>query len=115
MVRRVLALTVSALLLVPAVAAAKTEKKVDRSPEEVKAYWTVERMKNAKPVQRARPDSKASKKPPSSTSGFTSREANPYDSAAGKLFFTDDGVNYVCSGTAVQGDVVWTADRKSVV
>jgi V8-like Glu-specific endopeptidase len=29
--------------------------------------------------------------------------------AHGKVFFTDSGVNYVCSGTALTGDVIWTA------
>ena len=29
--------------------------------------------------------------------------------AHGKVFFTDSAVNYVCSGTALAGDVVWTA------
>jgi V8-like Glu-specific endopeptidase len=29
--------------------------------------------------------------------------------AHGKVFFTDNGVNYVCSGTALVGDIVWTA------
>ena len=29
--------------------------------------------------------------------------------AHGKVFFTDNGVDYVCSGTALTGNVVWTA------
>ncbi len=91
-------------LAVPGVAQA--EKK-HRSPEEIRAYWTLAHMKDAKPVPRLR--GAQEKKRPSGGSGFTSRQASPYDSGEGKLFFTDDGVNYVCSGTALQGDVVWTA------
>ena len=43
-------------LATPAVAAPKTNPK---SPQDTAAYWTGERMKNAKPRERARPAAEA--------------------------------------------------------
>jgi hypothetical protein len=83
-------------------------KAVGQSREEVVAYWTAERMRNAKPVERARggKPSKTSQYP------FTRYEPSVYPAMHGKVFFTDSGVNYVCSGTALTSQnqsVVWTA------
>jgi V8-like Glu-specific endopeptidase len=91
------------------------------SPAKVRGYWTAARMRAAIPRDRtgrrgaprenAKPGTGQSK--PGGTSGATSVEvAVPPGSvltAHGKVFFTDNGVNYVCSGTALAGDVVWTA------
>ena len=107
-----------ALLLVGALAApaAAAPKKNAKSPQETSAYWTSERMKNAKPRDRARPGGGGG-------GGATdwSRYAVPLAGGAytaedrknGKVFFTLAGANYVCSGTAVDAsagvNLVWTA------
>jgi V8-like Glu-specific endopeptidase len=84
-------------------------KAVGQSPEEVVAYWTAKRMREAKPVERAQGSGKGAK----TAYPFTRYEApSPYNPAHGKVFFTDSGVNYVCSGTAIESgnkSVVWTA------
>ncbi len=68
-------------------------------------------MRSAVPAERSRPDARA--KPGSGGTSATSFEPPlPYPSAHGKVFFTDNGVNYVCSGSAITGtneSVVWTA------
>ena len=103
-------------LLAGAAEARKVEaQRVAQSPSEVRAYWTAERMRNAKPVERklvARAKGGGGK---NSTSSAT-EVPPPYTvfptSTNGKVFFTDGGVNYVCSGTALAGltgSVVWTA------
>lgn len=103
-------------LLAGAAEARKVEaQRVAQSPAEVRAYWTAERMRNAKPAERklvARAKGGGGK---SSTSSATEVPA-PYTTfptaTNGKVFFTDNGVNYVCSGTALAGltgSVVWTA------
>jgi V8-like Glu-specific endopeptidase len=82
------------------------------SPSKVRAYWTVDRMRSAVPVEKSKP-STAAGKPGGSGSGATSVEVTiPPGSALtaqGKVFFTDNRTNYVCSGTALAGNVVWTA------
>jgi V8-like Glu-specific endopeptidase len=85
------------------------------SPSEVRRYWTAERMRGAIPVDRTSragsPREKA--KPGGGSASSTSVEVTIAPGSAltahGKVFFTDGGVNYVCSGTALAGDVVWTA------
>jgi hypothetical protein len=90
-------------------------KKVEQSRAEVLDYWTAEKMRNAKPAPLAKGGNGGGggKK---STAGQATEVAGPYTgfptSTNGKVFFTDDGVNYVCSGTAVESQnesVVWTA------
>jgi hypothetical protein len=88
-------------------------KKVDQSPAAVESYWTSERMRDAKPAERKRI---AFAKGGKSTAGAATEVPAPYTTQPtatnGKVFFTDDGVNYVCSGTAIagaSGSVVWTA------
>jgi hypothetical protein len=83
-------------------------KAVGQSRDEVVAYWTAERMREAKPVARARGGSRGQK----TAYPFTRYEPTTYNPAHGKVFFTDSGVNYVCSGTALTSgneSVVWTA------
>lgn len=91
------------------------------SPSKVRSYWTAERMRSAIPRDHTNrggaPSEKA--KPggggkPGGGSSATSVEVGTIGStspltAHGKVFFTDNGVNYVCSGTALAGDIVWTA------
>jgi hypothetical protein len=113
------------LLLVYGVFAGGAEAKkvesqrVAQTPEEVAAYWTDERMRGAKPAER-KPKENAKgggagggKKP---AAGSATEVPAPYTAfptaTNGKVFFTDNGVNYVCSGTALAGltgRVVWTA------
>lgn len=86
------------------------------SPSNVRDYWTAERMRGASPVDRtsrtgsprekAKPGSGGS---PSSTSVEVTVLPDSEFTAHGKVFFSDNGVDYVCSGTALAGDVVWTA------
>ena len=91
-----------------------------KSPAEVSAYWTKERMRNATPRDVVRGGQHSTAKPGSSGSGGTSwtrlAVPTPYagaDRNSGKVFFTMGGVNYVCSGTSVAASsglsLVWTA------
>ena len=84
-------------------------KAVGQDPAAVAAYWTKDRMRNAKPVERVRGGGPAKK----AAYAFTRYEAaQPYDARHGKVFFSDGGSNYVCSGTAITSgneSVVWTA------
>ena len=100
-------------LSAPAVAA---PKKNPKSPQETSAYWTKERMKNAKPRDRARPGGGGGGAA-SDWTGFAvpvvnSAYTDPYRQT-GKVFMTINGANYVCSGTAVTSttgvNLVWTA------
>ena len=91
-------------------------KRVKQKRDDVVAYWSAERMRNAKPAERTRnPLAKpgGAKRP---SGGAAAEVPGPYTtfptSTNGKVFFTDDGVNYVCSGTAIAStnkSVVWTA------
>ena len=105
------------LALLLACTAAPAEARVvaqdtGQSSASVHRYWTGERMREAVPAERSRPDARAGKGG-TTTSGATSLEAPlPYPTAHGKVFFTENGVNYVCSGTALAStneSVVWTA------
>ncbi len=81
-----------------------------QSRGEVVRYWTAERMKNAKPAERVAGQSP--KANPATAAGTATQVPLPYPSAEGKVFFTDSGVNYVCSGSAILStneSVVWTA------
>jgi hypothetical protein len=115
-VRRAWAILALILILSAVVAAAAQARPVvhdnQETRDEVVRYWTAARMQNAKPVERvAGPSPKA--KPGSGAGSATSVEVPlPYPSAHGKVFFTDSGINYVCSGSAVLStneSVVWTA------
>ncbi len=75
-------------------------------------YWTSERMSSAVPAERRLPLGKPAKGGGTGTSAASTEAPLPYPSAHGKVFFTDGGVNYVCSGTAISSvneSVVWTA------
>jgi hypothetical protein len=111
-------LLIISLLLPLSAAASVDSKRVKQSRAEVVSYWTAERMRKATPVELKR-DSFA--KPAGSGGGKTKAGSAtevppPYTtfptSTNGKVFFTDGGVNYVCSGTAITStneSVVWTA------
>ena len=112
----VLAVLACALVVVPAAHAARVKTKaVAQDKAAVERYWTAERMRNAKPADKVlagrAPAARAAKKRTAAT-----QIPPPYTTAPtrtnGKVFFTDDGVNYVCSGTALLSSnrsTVWTA------
>jgi hypothetical protein len=106
--------------------------------ERVLGYWTKERMARARPADRLlgtareRPDapSRATRRPrrisaaalptksvvPAKVRGggydWDGPEEAPVTERTGKVFFTSNGIDYVCSGAAVTSknrDVVWTA------
>ena len=108
--------TLGALVLAGALAApaAAAPKKNPKSPEQTAAYWTPERMKNAKPRERAKPGGAGGGKPTADWS--RTAVPTPYSGETlknGKVFMTIDGADYVCSGTAVTAsanvNLVWTA------
>jgi len=113
----VLAVLACALVVVPAALAARvTAKAVAQDKAAVKRYWTRERMRNAHPANRVLSGTfaPAAKRPPKAAASqpvpppYTSQPT----STNGKVFFTEGGVNYVCSGTALLSgnkSVVWTA------
>jgi hypothetical protein len=88
-------------------------KRVTKSRAAVVDYWTAERMRNAIPAERAQGGSSSKAKRAAFSSyeypgSYTTFPASTH----GKVFFTLGGVNYVCSGTAVNSSnrsVVWTA------
>src|SRR3954451_10583951 len=114
-----LAVLACALVIVPAAQASRLKTKaVAQDKAAVQRYWTPERMRNAHSADRtlsgtfapaAKPKKKvrlaaAQQVPPPYTSQPTSTN--------GEVFFTEDGLNYVCSGTALLSgnkSVVWTA------
>ena len=112
-------LVISLLLPLSAQARGVESKRVKQSRDDVVSYWTAERMRTARPVARTRGSfgkpvgSGGGKK---SSAGAAAEVPAPYTvfptSTNGKVFFTDNGVNYVCSGTAIASaneSVVWTA------
>ena len=96
------------LIAAGSAAAGVVTQKQARAHDDVRAYWTAERMANAKPKEQA-----GKGRPGGGSAPFTSFEAPlPYPTTHGKVFLTQAGVNYVCSGTALASanqSVVWTA------
>jgi hypothetical protein len=89
-----------------------------KSPAEVAAYWTKDRMQGAiaRDAVRSNGPRSTAGKPGSGTSWSRLAVPTPYSGADrdnGKVFFTLSGVNYVCSGTSVAASaglsLVWTA------
>jgi hypothetical protein len=111
-------LALAFLLAGPLSAQAAPVQHATKSPAEVSAYWTKDRMRNAIPRDAVRgngPRSTAGK-PGGGTSWTRLAVPTPYsgtDRDNGKVFFTLGGVNYVCSGTSVAASaglsLVWTA------
>lgn len=84
------------------VAAATSE-----AQQRIEDYWTPQRMRAAEPIDQQHQSSTSNSRQSSSTAAATS--AKPQ---FGKVFFTLDGSDHVCSGTATRstnGDVVTTA------
>ena len=88
-------------------------KSTGQSRADVARYWTAKRMQEAVPADRGLSRAHPAAKPGGGAQPGASFEApQPYPSMHGKVFFTDSGVNYVCSGTAIASineSVVWTA------
>ena len=112
-----LAVLACALVLVPAAQAQVKTKAVAQDKAAVEHYWTAERMRSATPADRklaGKPrGGKGQGKP---KAGAATQIPPPYTSAPtstnGKVFFSDGGQNYVCSGTALLSgnkSTVWTA------
>jgi hypothetical protein len=112
--RPALLAAVVAVLAVAATSASAgvSGKKTGQSRDEVVGYWTDARINSAVPKELAKPGSAGGGGP--TKPGASIAVADPYPSQHGKVFFTENGVNYVCSGSAVSqpgGDrsIVWTA------
>ena len=109
-----LSVVAAAAVATPATAAPTRSHK---SPQQISKFWTAERMKNAKPRERARPGGGGGGGAPadwSRTAVALSGGAYAGENRKnGKVFMTIDGANYVCSGTAVNAsagvNLVWTA------
>jgi hypothetical protein len=112
-----LAILACALVAVPAAQAARVQTKaVAQDKAAVKQYWTAERMRNARPADKTVAGAPSVTRKAPAAAAPAQQIPPPYTSAPtrtnGKVFFTDDGLNYVCSGTAVLSgnkSVVWTA------
>jgi V8-like Glu-specific endopeptidase len=115
----VLLLAAFACAIVTAPAQARTQSQsVSQSAAAVERYWTAERMRNAVPAdvvvskqgkpERARGGPKLRRSAVQIPPPYTSQPT----STNGKVFFTDGGSNFVCSGTALlsgNSSTVWTA------
>jgi hypothetical protein len=99
-----LALTCAA----PAFGSAVKVKRVTQKRQTVVRYWTKSRMREATPIEQAR----GAKRLLAAYPYDSYEHPDPYPPEHGKVFFTLGGVDYVCSGTALDstnGSVVWTA------
>jgi hypothetical protein len=112
-----LAVLACALVATPAQGARVETKAVAQDKAAVERYWTADRMRNAIPADKVVSETgrvldrvrsprlfPAQQIPPPYTSQPTSTN--------GKVFFSDGGSNFVCSGTAVlsgNSSTVWTA------
>jgi hypothetical protein len=112
-----LAALACALAIVPTAQAWVRTKAVAQDKAAVQRYWTPERMRNARPADRILSGTFApAAKPVRKAAGAAVQVPPPYTSQPtstnGKVFFTESGLNYVCSGTALLSgnkSVVWTA------
>src|SRR5918999_1163906 len=111
-----LALVACALVAAPAQAARVKEKAVTQSKAAIQNYWTAERMAKAKPADHQIGGNGALQQRSSAAFAPAQQIPPPYTSQPtstnGKVFFTDGGTSYVCSGTAVLSgnrSTVWTA------
>ena len=104
----------AALALATSAAPAQAQvvsKPAAQDPASARSYWTAERMRNAKPKTQARGGKPGGG---ATTTSWSTVQVNwitadPALRAHGKVFFTDGPYQYVCSGTAVDANVVWTA------
>jgi hypothetical protein len=110
-----LAALACALVIVPTAQGRVKTKAVAQDKAAVQRYWTPERMRNARPADRVLSGTFAPAAKPVRNAGAV-QVPPPYTSQPtstnGKVFFTEGGLNYVCSGTALLSrnkSVVWTA------
>jgi hypothetical protein len=112
-----LAVLACALVIVPTANAARVKTKaVAQDKAAVQHYWTAERMRTARPADRVLSGTFAPAANPKKKLAAAVQVPPPYTSQPtstnGKVFFTEGGLNYVCSGTALLSgnkSVVWTA------
>jgi hypothetical protein len=116
-----LAALAAALVAAPAEAAQVKTKSVAKDEAAVERYWTAERMQNAIPADQTLSKTgeaveQARTAAPTAAFAPAQQIPPPYTSQPtstnGKVFFTDGGTPYVCSGTAVlsgNSSTVWTA------
>jgi hypothetical protein len=113
-----LAVLACALVIVPSANAARVKTKaVAQDKAAVQQYWTKERMANARPADRILSGTYAAPAPNSVKRPAAAQQVPPPytsqpTSTNGKVFFTEGGLNYVCSGTALLSgnkSTVWTA------
>jgi V8-like Glu-specific endopeptidase len=118
--RRLCLLLLAALVCAAAAAPAQARiqaQSAAQSAAEVKRYWTADRMRNAVPADLVRTGGgKAVRTRGALTLADAVQIPPPYTSQPtstnGKVFFTDGGSNFVCSGTALlsgNSSTVWTA------
>jgi hypothetical protein len=84
---------------------------VEESAAEIRDYWTPERMRNAIPMGPLGLGD-GSQRGGGTIAKRVRDSARAPQRTHGKVFFTLDGVNYVCSGTSVRSpskSLVWTA------
>src|SRR5262245_18817289 len=76
-------------------------------------YWTAEKLRNAIPADLPPGTESPGKQRVSGSSGIASKPVAPrgqklandvVPSTAGKLFFTDNGLNYVCSASTINNN-----------
>jgi hypothetical protein len=106
-----------ALVAAPAQAARVKEKAVTQTKAAIQNYWTAERMAKAKPADHLIGGSGALQERNLSSAFAPAQQIPPPytsqpTSTNGKVFFSDGGTPFVCSGTAVLSgnrSTVWTA------
>jgi V8-like Glu-specific endopeptidase len=99
-----------------AVRAPVAPRSVPQGSLEATGYWTPEKLQNAIPAD-LRADAIPAKQAPSTTAGPTGIASKPVaplagnravndvvPSTAGKLFFSDNGLNYVCSASTINNN-----------
>ena len=115
------AISAAALALPTAASAEVASRTVDQGSGEVRSYWTAERLENARPASELLAGIPAptgvldgligapEPSPRASAQAIPDASVAPYRTH-GKVVFTLDGLDYVCSGT-----VVWAKTRRLVV
>lgn len=96
-----------------AVRAPALPRSVPNGALDATGYWTAEKLKNAIPADRLAGPTTSTKQGQSTSSGIASRpiapkgmapDADPVPSTAGKVFFTYNGLNYVCSASTINNN-----------
>lgn len=96
-----------------AVRAPALPSKVPAGALDATGYWTAEKMRTAIPADRLGDAAPPAKQGPSGSSGIASQPVAPLGhklandvvpSTAGKLFFVDNGLNYVCSASTINNN-----------